>query len=365
MHVPFCVRKCDYCDFCSCNRAEMIRPYFLRLKEEIKEKSARFNGGLPVDSIFFGGGTPTFPEAHFITETLDTIRAEFKVKDDAEITLEANPNSASFDKLVEYKEAGFNRLSIGLQAADNEELKTLSRVHRYEDFLTTYENARKAGLHNINIDIMTGIPGQTAKSLSDTLHKVTALNPEHISAYSLIIEEGTPFYDRYKDGLGLPSEDEDREMYRETGRILESAGYHRYEISNYARRGCECRHNIGYWTRRPYLGFGIAAASFYEEVRYQKHRDLDKYVAGDFTEETEVLDRNGRMEEFMFLGLRMTEGISAAEFKENFGADIDTEFPGAIDKLKSEDLIQVAGDRVMLTEQGLDLENYVTGHFIK
>lgn len=366
VHIPFCVRKCDYCDFCSYARAEdRIRPYFSRLWEEIRIKAADHNGGLPVDSVFFGGGTPTVPEAELLCKTLELIRKEFDLKKDAEITTEANPRSATFEKLAMYKEAGFNRLSIGLQSADDAELKTLSRVHDQEDFLRTYESAVTAGLHNINIDLMTGIPGQTAESLSETLRKVIALKPAHISAYSLILEEGTPFFERYKEGRGLPSEEEDRAMYRETGRLLREAGFNRYEISNYAKPGYECRHNIGYWTRKPYLGFGIAAASFYNEVRYQKHRDLDRYIGGDFSEDREPVDRNGRMEEFMFLGLRMMKGVSFSVFKEQFGTSMEEEFPGTIDKLRSEGLLAVRDGRVMLTERGLDLENYVTGAFIK
>ena len=366
VHVPFCVRKCDYCDFCSYAGAESkIRPYFSRLKEEIRVKAAKFNGGLLVDSVFFGGGTPTFPDAELICETLDTIKQEFNVLPDAEITTEANPNSATFDKLKMYKDAGFNRLSLGLQSANTSELKTLGRSHSFEDFLGAYEDARKIGLHNINVDIMTGIPGQTLESLSQTFNSVIKLDPEHISAYSLIIEEGTPFYDRYRDGSGLPTEEADREMYRETDRILSIAGYHRYEISNYAKPGFECRHNIGYWIRKPYLGFGIAAASFYNETRYAKHRDLDRFIAGDLEEEAEKIDRNGQIEEFMFLGLRMIRGISLTDFKDRFGSDLDTEFPGTLEKLNKEGLICTQDGQVMLTADGLDLENYVTGHFIK
>ncbi len=366
VHIPFCVRKCDYCDFCSYAGAEdKIRPYFLRLKEEIKEKAARFKGSRPVTSVFFGGGTPTLPDSFFICDTLETLRAEFEIKPDAEITIEANPNSAALSKFAAYRDAGFNRLSIGLQSALETELKILSRIHSYEDFLKTFEDARKAGLHNINTDIMTGIPGQTCESLKETLSRVIALGPQHISAYSLIIEEGTPFFERYGTGSGLPAEEEDREMYHETGRMLAEAGYRRYEISNYALPGHECRHNTGYWTRKPYLGFGIAAASLFDEIRYQKHRDLDGYIAGDLSEEKEPVDRNGQMEEFMFLGLRMTEGVSFTGFEEFFGSSLEEEFPGTVDKLRSEGLVDVRDGRVMLTQKGLDLENYVTGHFVK
>ncbi len=368
VHVPFCVRKCDYCDFISFSGAgDMIRPYFERIKEEIARKSLLFSGGLPVDSIFFGGGTPSFPDAHFITETLECLREHFTVLSDAEITIECNPASVTPDKLCAYKAAGINRISIGLQSADDAELKSLSRVHSFSDFLDTFIQAKEAGFDNISVDIMSGIPGQTPDSLSKTLSTVCALDPRHISVYSLILEEGTPFYDRYagKDQSSLlPSEDADREMYHETARILKEKGYERYEISNYAIPGFECRHNVGYWTRKPYLGFGIAAASLFDNIRYQKHGDLRRYTNGYFSEEKETVDTKGQMEEFMFLGLRMTNGVSRTDFFECFDVTMDQIYKKPLEQLLSEGLIADNGDRVRLTDKGLDLENYCTGMFI-
>ncbi len=368
VHVPFCVRKCDYCDFVSFSGAgDMIRPYFARLKEEIKEKSAFFGRGLPVDSVFFGGGTPSFPDAHFIIETLECLREHFTILPEAEITIECNPASATLDKLKAYKASGINRISIGLQSADETELRSLSRVHSFPDFLDTFNGAKEAGFTNISVDIMSGIPGQTKASLSKTLNTVCGLNPQHISVYSLILEEGTPFYDRYagrENSSLLPSEYADREMYHETARILKEKGYERYEISNYAIPGYECRHNEGYWTRKPYLGFGIAAASLYDNVRYQKHGDLRRYIDGDFSEEKEAVDTNGQMEEFMFLGLRMTKGVSRADFLQCFNMTIDQIYQKPLERLASEGMIIDDGDRIRLTDKGLDLENYCTGMFV-
>lgn len=363
VHIPFCARKCDYCDFVSFTcKEETVEAYFLSLKNQIIQKSETA-GNIPVVSVFFGGGTPSYPRALLICDTLKLIKERFNLAADAEISIEMNPNSASFDKLKEYKEAGFNRISIGLQSANDNELKTLSRLHTLSEFEDTFDSARKAGFANINIDIMAALPGQSLASYRETLKKVCAYNPEHISAYSLIIEEGTPFFERYSDGKGLPNEDDEREMYYETERYLAEFGYHRYEISNYAKEGFECRHNVGYWRRTDYLGFGIAAASLFDNKRYLTHSNLSAFIEGDFEETCEVLSKEDAMEEFMFLGLRMTNGVSKKEFYENFGVMMEEVYGATLKRLEKQGLL-VNGERVMLTKRGLDISNVAMAEFL-
>lgn len=364
IHIPFCERKCDYCDFVSfvCDE-DTKKHYFSRLIEQIDKKS-EFTGKVPVDSVFFGGGTPSSVDAGLIDETLNHLRKKYMVTDDAEITIEMNPNSVTSDKLKIYKTAGINRISIGLQSANDEELRVLSRLHDYRTFLKTYEMVRNEGFRNVNIDIMSALPGQDKTSYMRTLEKVVELNPEHISAYSLIIEEGTKFHDRYESGEGLPDEETDREMYHDTKLFLSENGYHRYEISNYSKPGFECRHNTGYWTGKKYVGFGPAAASFDGENRYQMHNSLTKYLAGDFSEDIENLSDVDKMEEFMFLGLRLTAGVSLEEFQNRFGKDIWSVYKKPIDKLMAEGLMKLRDNRLYLTDFGMDISNYCMAEFI-
>ncbi|MCR4962237.1 MAG: radical SAM family heme chaperone HemW [Lachnospiraceae bacterium] len=363
VHIPFCARKCDYCDFVSfVTDDDTKKAYFSMLEKQIDMK-AESAGSLPVDSVFFGGGTPSLVDAGYIADVMEHLRRRFLFTDDAEITIEMNPNSAHKDKLSVYRSAGINRLSIGLQSTVDEELKRLSRLHSYEEFLRSYDLARTVGFSNINIDIMSALPGQSSDSYTETLKKVCKLAPEHISAYSLIIEEGTPFYERYKDGNGLPGEDLDREMYHDTKRFLLTKGYERYEISNYSKPGFECRHNVGYWTRKPYIGFGIAAASLIDEVRYSMHGDLKRFLSGDLTEEIEHLEMKDRMAEFMFLGLRLIKGVSKKEFFDEFGVSMEKVYKKQLLRLSEEGLL-ADGERVFLTEKGLDLANVCMAEFL-
>ncbi|MBO4678030.1 MAG: oxygen-independent coproporphyrinogen III oxidase [Lachnospiraceae bacterium] len=364
VHIPFCVKKCDYCDFVSfaCGK-DVQEDYFKALLSQI-ESMKETVGSVPIVSCFFGGGTPTVPDERLLISVLCKLKETFNFTPDAEITIEANPNSASREKLRAYRDAGVNRLSIGLQSTDNGELKCLSRLHTYEEFLKTFKDAREAGFDNINVDIMSALPGQTMESFEKTLERVCALNPEHISAYSLIIEEGTPFFDRYKDGKGLPDEDTEREMYYLTKRFLHEHGYERYEISNYSKPGYECKHNLGYWERVPYYGFGIAAASFYGGKRFQMHNDLKRFIKGDYEAQIETLSRDEEMSEFMFLGLRLTKGVSAQEFYEKFGVNIDEVYGAELSKLKAEGLINT-GERISLTDKGMDVANYCMSEFIR
>ena len=364
VHIPFCERKCAYCDFLSFKAGEDVhRAYTESIIKQIEAKRKQV-GPIRVSTCFFGGGTPSAIDPKLIVKILDKLRGCFYFNEDAEISIEVNPNSASKEKLAEYRKAGFNRLSMGLQSANNDELRVLSRLHTYEEFLTAFYAAREAGFENINVDIMSALPGQTLATYTKTLEKVTALNPEHISAYSLIIEEGTPFFDRYSDGCGLPGEDADREMYHFTKKFLSEHGYSRYEISNYSKHGFECRHNCGYWQRRDYLGFGIGAASLFNHERLKCHESIDRFLNEDYSEEKETLAVNDEMSEFMFLGLRLTRGVSKAEFYSLFNRDVCEIYGNQIAKLKDEKLMEDKDGFLFLTDFGLDVSNYAMSEFV-
>ncbi len=364
VHIPFCERKCAYCDFLSFKAGENVhRAYTESIIKQIEEKRKQV-GQVTVSTCFFGGGTPSAISPKLIIRILDKLRECFEFNEDAEISIEVNPNSAGKESLKEYKRAGFNRLSIGLQSANNDELRILSRLHTYEEFLTTFNAAREAGFDNINIDIMSALPGQTLSAYMKTLERVTDLNPEHISAYSLIIEEGTPFFDRFADGKGLPSEDADREMYHFTKEFLSKHGYSRYEISNYSKPGFECKHNCGYWLRKDYLGFGIGAASLFNHERLKCHESIERFLNNDFSEEKETLTVNDEISEFMFLGLRLTRGVSKSEFYRLFNKDIYEVYGHKIAKLKNEKLMEDKDGFLLLTDFGLDVSNYAMSEFV-
>ena len=375
VHIPFCVRKCEYCDFLSAPAgADTQQEYVRNLLLEIEQKGVRCTD-YEVITIFFGGGTPSILKAGWIADILNAIHRDFKVRKDAEITIECNPGTLTFEKLSIYKSAGINRISVGLQSASDAELRELGRIHTYEDFLKSYDLIRKKGFSNINIDLMAALPGQTLKSYEQTLRRVLALKPEHISAYSLIIEEGTPFYEKYEaDELlrekgekpqMLPSEETERLMYERTKELLLAHGYERYEISNYARRGYACRHNIGYWRRENYLGFGLGSASLLENERFHNTTDLTDYLGGDYLAyEQEKLDKKSQMEEFMFLGLRMTDGISTECFRQTFGLTVELVYGPVLEQQIADQLLRKEDGRIFLTERGLDVSNYVMAQFL-
>lgn len=375
VHIPFCVRKCEYCDFLSAPAgADTQQEYVRNLLLEIEQKGVRCTD-YEVTTIFFGGGTPSILKAGWIADILDAIHRNFKVRKDAEITIECNPGTLTFEKLSIYKSAGINRISVGLQSASDAELRELGRIHTYEDFLKSYDLIRKKGFSNVNIDLMAALPGQTLKSYEQTLRRVLALKPEHISAYSLIIEEGTPFYEKYEaDELlrekgekpqMLPSEETERLMYERTKELLLAHGYERYEISNYARRGYACRHNIGYWRRENYLGFGLGSASLLENERFHNTTDLTDYLGGDcLAYEQEKLDKKSQMEEFMFLGLRMTDGISTECFRQTFGLTVELVYGPVLEQQIADQLLRKEDGRIFLTERGLDVSNYVMAQFL-
>lgn len=379
LHIPFCAKKCAYCDFLSAPAGrEQQKAYVQALKEEIHRFANKEK--YEVSSVFFGGGTPSLLPAAWIAELMEIIKTEFCVQQNAEITIECNPGTVDAEKLKTYGEAGINRISFGLQSADNRELELLGRIHTWEDFRNSYEMARCAGFSNINIDLMSALPGQTTESWERTLRRVLALDPRHISAYSLIIEEGTPFYERYQPDAEkrergeqpelLPSEEDERQMYRLTEKLLKEAGMHRYEISNYALKGCECRHNMGYWDGTEYIGFGLGASSMLADVsgtyvRRKNTEDMRRYLERDFRDREKLeLSIKDRMEEFMFLGLRMMCGVSEREFAERFGKSIDSVYGPVLKKQQEAGLMERRNGQIALTGRGIDLSNAVMAEFL-
>ena len=370
LHMPFCVRKCAYCDFLSFpTGAKTQRMYAKRLMEDIGVMGKRY-GEIPVETIFIGGGTPSVPDSGLIVEIMEHVRHAFHVADGAEISMEANPGTVTREKLTDYRRAGINRLSFGLQSANDRELKLLGRIHTWAEFLESFHLARECGFTNINIDLMSALPGQTRESWKDTLKRVTDLNPEHISAYSLIIEDGTPFGEKYGSEEGrklLPDEDSEREMYYETKRFLQDCGYERYEISNYAKPGRACRHNIGYWTGLPYLGLGLGASSYMDGCRFAVNSDMKQYLEekpGMFTD-VEKLTKKDMEEEFFYVGLRMTAGVSLPEFERRFGVSAKDVYPGLMEMFVEEKAAVFQGDRFVLTDYGLDVSNYIMAQFLQ
>ena len=370
IHIPFCVKKCRYCDFLSAPATpEARQEYVMGLCQKIRSYYD-LAGMYHVSSIFIGGGTPSILETQQMRSIFDAIRATFPIDSDAEITVEVNPGTVDKLKLMAYRNVGINRLSIGLQSTDDQELKMLGRIHTYKDFLDTYTLAREVGFQNINVDLMSGIPFQTLGGWEDTLKKVAELGPEHISAYSLIIEEGTPFGERYGSEEGrklLPDEDSEREMYHETKRFLKDCGYERYEISNYAKPGREGRHNIGYWTGVPYLGLGLGASSYLDGCRFTVNPDMKQYLEekpGMFTD-IEKLTKKDMEEEFFYVGLRMTAGVSLSEFERRFGISAKEVYPGLMETFVKEKAARFEGDRFVLTDYGLDVSNYIMAQFLQ
>lgn len=375
-HIPFCVRKCLYCDFLSAPGEEKTKARYMEtLTRETKERAGDYRN-YRVVSVFVGGGTPSIVSPEKIRVLLETVRADYDLAEDAEITLEVNPGTVDERTLHDYRRWGINRLSIGLQSADDRELAALGRIHTYGQFLGAYHTARRCGFSNINVDLMSALPGQTLQNYLATLKKVLALEPapEHISAYSLILEEGTPFYEMAQRGeIQLPDEECDRLMYEKTGELLERADYHRYEISNYAKPGYECLHNCGYWRRREYLGLGIGAASLIGNCRFRNGDSLEDYLADPLhvREDVQELTVEEQMEEFMFLGLRMTEGVSLLEFQDAFDRKMEEVYGPVIEKNLRDGLLEYRGNvpsgepaRLALTERGLDVSNTVMAQFL-
>lgn len=389
IHIPFCKQKCLYCDFLSAPFGFKERESYVKALLREISLMAEACREYQVISVFFGGGTPSLLGKSQMERIMSAIRKDYELMENAEITVECNPATATFDKLKAYRLCGINRLSIGLQSASDTELKELGRIHTYRQFLETYENARKAGFKNINVDIMSALPGQTLSSYLDTVDKVAALKPEHISAYSLIIEEGTPYFSRYGEKTDkkyppLPDEDTERRMYDMTNSRLQKAGFQRYEISNFAKKGRECRHNLTYWNGTDYVGLGVGASSYFQGYRYKNTSDVYKYkeilfsmkkkkdvlqipcVTGDdrLHEDIQKLSVEEKMEEFLFLGLRLKKGVSVSAFQMRFGRTIDEIYGNVIESCVREKLLIRKNDRLYLSKRGTDVANYVMAQFL-
>lgn len=375
IHIPFCIRKCAYCDFLSAPAdQDTIAQYMTSLKKQIVRQAASFQNKV-VDTVFIGGGTPTILSIGQLAELLETVQGCYALAKNAEITVEANPGTITAGKARALAEGGVNRVSLGLQSASEQELRLLGRVHTYEEFLRSYGLLREAGIHNLNVDLMSALPGQTIASYEKTLHRVLSLHPEHISAYSLIIEEGTPFYEHYREDEELrdageeprllPSEESERAMYERTGELLSEYGYERYEISNYAKAGFACRHNIGYWTGAEYLGLGLGASSYIEETRFCNTSELREYLEEDFApRDVQKLTKTDRMAEFFYLGLRMTEGVAKAEFVRRFGLGAEAVYGEVLKDLAAQQLLEDTGTYYRLTPFGRDVSNQVLYRFL-
>ena len=376
LHIPFCMKKCGYCDFLSFSAdADMRERYVRALIREIKDAGDAFYGTRIV-TVFAGGGTPTVLDSGQIRRIFRAVQASFSLDADAEITVEVNPGTVDEEKLVTLRDAGVNRLSIGCQSLDDRLLLELGRIHDRDVFLRCFHAARRAGFRNISIDLMSGIPDQSYMDWVRTLREAAELGPEHISAYSLILEEGTPFW-RKRDSLRLPDEDTERRMYEDTRRILSEYGYERYEISNYAKRDRRCRHNVGYWTGVPYAGLGLGASSYLGNVRFRNTDHMEAYL--DWFEQTdrvlpwpeapvhcerEALSDADAMAEFVILGLRMEEGISEETFFSRFGKNIGEVYGEILEKHGREGLLEEKNGRIFLTERGFSLSNYVMCDFL-
>ena len=386
IHIPFCVRKCGYCDFLSAPADEKARDRYVQaLLMEIERYQGTETADRKIKTLYIGGGTPSILSVDQLDCIMQKIKYTFNFCDDIEASMEMNPGTASKEKCRALYQMGINRLSIGLQSTNDMELKTLGRIHSYEDFINTYTWCREAGFQNINVDLMAALPYQIVESYTTGLRKIIRLAPEHISAYSLILEEGTPFYQKYNSGCyPLPDEEQERLMYRETEQILAQAGYERYEISNYAKKGYACRHNLVYWQGGDYLGLGLGSSSYMDGVRFHNTTDFNTYVNQcAYVEDREELSVQAKMEEFMFLGLRVMAGVSGTEFEKRFGKTMEDVYGDVLRKHEEEGLLQIDRkedrkeaaaaepakgktniEKVMLTTKGVDVSNYVFADFL-
>lgn len=370
LHIPFCIKKCDYCDFLSWSASEEERENYVQALIQEINSYREFAKGYHVSTVFVGGGTPSVLCAEQMERILHTVQEVFELDKKPEITLEMNPGTVTEEKLLTYKACGVNRLSIGVQSVCNEKLKTLGRIHTYEEFLESYELARKLGFENISADLISSIPGQDLEGWKQELQKITELSLEHISVYQLIIEEGTPFYERYAEHQELlPDEETSREIYMWTGKFLKECGYVQYEISNYAKEGKESRHNLKYWERGEYLGIGLGAASMVRNIRMTNTKDMAVYLERcsnpkTMRAEVQFLEEPRQMEEFMFLGLRKTKGVSKKEFRRTFGRDMEIIYEKALEKCLGNGMLKEHKDRVCLSEEGVLLSNAVLSEFL-
>ncbi len=369
VHIPFCISKCHYCDFLSFpGEEETIAAYCAALNEEIRRTGQRL-GRPAVSTVFVGGGTPSVLPLEQTASLFQCIRDHFCLDEGAEVSLEANPGTLTGEKLSLYHDLGINRLSMGLQSTDDGLLKTLGRIHTLDRFLQNYDQARAAGFTNINIDIMSGLPGQSLFKYLDTLHTVAALKPEHISSYSLILEEGTPFFNSEEIRRLLPDEETERTMYEKTKEVLAENGYVRYEISNYARPGYACRHNLGYWDGAFYLGLGLGASSYYSYTRFSNEKNLKNYLSDPCPpfsrrDEYQVCDKKDRMENYMIFGLRKTDGVSVSRFEREFTVTMDAVYGDVLSRFCDMGFLTLSGDTLRLTDAGIDVSNRIFEEFL-
>lgn len=368
IHIPFCKKKCSYCDFVSfSDKSSLIEKYKEVVIKEIKNKDI---SKYKINTIYIGGGTPSILDSRCISDIINEVKDY--ILDNAEITIEINPGTADEEKLKKYKEIGINRLSIGLQSTDNKILKEIGRIHTFEEFLNIYSLARKVGFNNINVDLMLGLPDQTIEILEESVRKIIKLDPEHISIYSLILEENTKMWDMVNKGiLKLPSEDIERKMYWKVKNMLENNGYIHYEISNFAKKGYESRHNSDCWEQNEYIGVGLAAHSYLNKIRFSNTSNLEEYINninnGDFDKNitiNETQTAEDTKKEYMLLGLRKIDGVSISKYKNKFGENPVFKYRQELEKLVKENLLEIDGDNIKLTNKGLDLANLVWEEFV-
>lgn len=381
IHIPFCKSKCSYCDFCSYENKENLIPEYIKcLKEEILEvanankQDVKEKKDIPflVNTIYIGGGTPSHINSNYIIEIMETIKQNYNVDKNAEITIEVNPGTVTFEKLQDYFKSGINRISIGLQSTYNYLLEQIGRIHTYQDFLDAYHLARETGFENINIDLMLGLPNQTLQEIENSVQEVIGLEPEHVSIYSLIIEEGTKLAQKLgKSEIELPTDELEREMYWKTKKILEENGYIHYEISNFAKNGYESKHNTNCWNQKEYIGFGAGAHSYTNGVRYSNTSKVEEYINNYELGQSEnnfILhekqNKEAMQKEYIILGLRKIEGISVQEFKNKYIENPIYLYHKELEKLVTEDLLEIDGDRIKLTNKGLDFANLVWQEFV-
>jgi len=370
IHIPFCRQKCLYCDFPSwAGKEDRMQAYVDALTTEIRKRATEHTDKKVV-SVFFGGGTPTTLSIPMLEQLMAAVFENWDIAEAAEITTEANPGTLDGEMAAALKKMGFNRLSMGVQAWQNRLLKSLGRIHTIESFQENYKAVREAGFENVNTDLMFALPNQTMEDWQETVKNIVALNPEHISAYSLILEEGTPFFDRYEKGeLEPASEELDREMYHWAVGYLAEHGYEQYEISNFAKKGRQSRHNRIYWQAEEYLGMGLGSHSYMNGERFHNTYDLQEYINADgevsvLKEEVEIITREDALAEFMFLGLRLTEGVSFARFRERFGVEMKNIYGSQIEELLKDGLLEDDEKGIRLTARGVDISNVVFEKFL-
>lgn len=369
IHIPFCAQKCLYCDFPSFARKDHLRKAYIEaLNKEIISLREKYNN-LEINTIFIGGGTPSVLEADELECLLKEV-AKLNMAKDIEYSMECNPGNLTEEKLEVMKNYGVNRISMGLQAKQDNLLKGLGRIHNYKTFKENFLLAKKVGFNNINVDLMFGLPNQRLNEWEETLREIISLEPAHISAYSLIIEEGTAFYNLYEnDKLKLPTEEEERKMYHLAKKILEENGFNQYEISNYAKEGKECRHNLAYWNMDNWIGVGSASASYMDGKRIKNISSVEEYInsineKGEAIEEIINNSKNDNMEEFMFMGLRKINGIDENEFKNRFSMNINNVYGEIINKYIDEGLLIRESGRIFLSEKGIEISNIIMADFL-